>query len=135
MSDARKIDLIWQVLLLAALIAVVFLFVQNRNLNWRSEGAGNEGVNNVYQLERALEEKNNQLNALKAGYAKAVISYREEALKIDQLAISDLEKLERNNKLKEIYSEEYFAGQTQLMGDLKKEIETLEGEKCSLVCN
>lgn len=134
MTEARKTDLIWQLLLAAALIAVIVLFVQTRNLNWRGENKPIVEVNSVYQLERKLEEKNNQLNALKAGYAKAVISYREEKLKIEALGISDLEKLERTNKLKEIYSEEYFAAQTKMVSDVKVEISELEAQKCALIC-
>lgn len=135
MSEARKIDLFWQVILIAALLAVVLLFLQNRSLNWKGEGQSQGEVNNVYQLERTLAEKNSQLNSLKSAYAKAVVSYREEKLKIEELAISDLEKLERTNKLEEVYSEEYFAEQSEKVSALKKEIETLESQRCSLVCN
>jgi preprotein translocase subunit SecF len=121
-------------LLAAALVAVVVLFVQTRNLNWRSDAKPNSSVNSVYELERKLDEKSNQLNAIKAGYAKAVISFREEKLKIEALEISDLEKIERTNKLKEVYSEEYFAAQTKMVNDLKSEIEELENLRCSLIC-
>jgi hypothetical protein len=135
MSEARKIDLFWQVVLIAALLAVVLLFLQNRNLNWSGAGQPQAELNNVYQLERTLAEKNSQLNSLKSAYAKAVVSYREEKLKIAELAISDLEKLERTHKLEAVYSEEYFAEQSEKVSVLKKEIEALESQRCSLVCN
>ncbi len=138
----RTKDNILQIVFVGALVAVALLFYFTRIAGLKAGDQVSsptvlkyETFAGVYQFEQEERKIQTRIEMLKAEYASDLIVFQSERRQIEKLKdLSDLEKREKQEILKQIYSDQYFQRKIDLIEEQLLELDSLRQAKCRKFC-
>lgn len=137
----KSVDFYLQILMFFGLLLLMALFISTRifsfkilSFNLKSEGSSPLFRNDAYQIEIDLAQKKNELALYQSELAQKYSGYREELVKIKNSDLSELEKKQKEQILQNSYSADIFENLKNQINQTLKDIQKLEGSRCTLAC-